>query len=251
MKSLDDPKIIGIIPARYASVRFPGKMLADIKGKSLIQRTYENAKRVNIFQNLVVATDDKRIFDHVTGFGGQCVMSSTDCRSGTDRLAEVIKTYPEFSDSEIVVNIQGDEPLLNPEIIEKAAQLLIEDLSVQVTTAAVKISNKKEALDRSNVKCVIDLNGNALYFSRALIPEGLNQNWSTESPCFKHLGLYCFRKNFLLQYAKLEPTPLQIMEDLEQLKILENGYKMKVFVGDCDSIGVDTPEDIKKIEAKL
>lgn len=244
-------KTVGMIPARFGSTRFPGKPLAIIAGKTLIQRTYENAKRCRLLDDVVVATDDNRIFDHVVGFGGKAVMTPPECPTGTERLAEAVRDNEQFSDYAAVINIQGDEPLLEPEVIGSVIEKLLEDETAVMSTAAAKISSKEEAENYSVVKCVIDQNGKALYFSRTLIPNGHGGEWQKDVTYYKHLGIYGYRRDFLMHYADLEPTPLQLAEDLEQLKVLENGYRIKVAIVESSSIGVDRPEDVKQIEQLL
>lgn len=246
------PSIIGIIPARYASTRFPGKMLAPILGKSLIQRTYENAKRYKDFKELIVLTDDERIYSHVTSFGGKALMTSASCQTGTDRIVEALLKYPELQEHDYVVNIQGDEPLLDMRVIRETLELLMEDPEAAMATAVVRIKSQEEALSPSCVKCVMDLKGNALYFSRSLIPYNRETSFDFTS-YYRHLGLYCFRGDFLLQYKNLCPTPLQMIEDLEQLKVLEHGFRIKVAtVSDTASTPhVDLPSDIERVEKML
>lgn len=164
--------IIGIIPARYASQRFPGKPLAKILGKTLIQRTYENAKQCSVLERIVVATDDQRIFDHVADFGGEVVMTSVDCPTGSDRLVDALAKNPSLDKADIVINIQGDEPLVDPAILEKLAKALFEDSKAVVSTPIMRLRSEEEAYNPSVVKCVIDEKGHALYFSRGLIPAG-------------------------------------------------------------------------------
>jgi 3-deoxy-manno-octulosonate cytidylyltransferase (CMP-KDO synthetase) len=242
-------RIIGMIPARYGSTRFPGKPLALIAGKSLIQRTYENAKQCALLDDLIIATDDMRIFEHVSQFGGKAVMTSPDCPNGTERLAEAIRMHA--ADVDIVVNIQGDEPCMEREVIEKVVDLLDQDELAVMSTAVIKIQSEDDAYNRSVNKCVIDQNNNALYFSRSLIPGGHSGKWRSDITYYKHLGIYCYRRDFLLHYAELAPTPLQQAEDLEQLKVLEHGFRIKAAVVESRSIGVDTPDDIKKIERMI
>lgn len=242
-------KIIGMIPARYGSTRFPGKPLSLISGKSLIQRTYENAQRCSFLDGVVVATDDERIFNHVKDFGGEAVMTSVDCPTGTERLAQAI--HANFKDVDIVINIQGDEPLLEPEVIQKVGEILLNDPVAVMSTAVVKIDNEEDAYSRSVNKCIMDTNSNALYFSRSLLPGGHSGKWDPNQTYYKHLGIYGYRRDFLFHYAELSPTPLQLAEDLEQLKVLEHGFRIKVAVVDSVSIGVDTPEDISKVERML
>jgi len=244
-------KIIGIIPARYGSTRFPGKPLAKIQGKTLIQRTYENARKCQSLDELAVATDDQSIYDHVTSFGGKAIMTSPECPTGSDRLVAAIENTPGFQEAAIVVNIQGDEPCLEPQVIDQVINALQNDSEAVMSTAIVKLTSEEEVLNPSVIKCVIDLKGHALYFSRALIPAGKTLKFRREANYYKHLGIYAYRREFLMHYAELSPTPLQLAEDLEQLKVLEHGYRIKTALVESSSIGVDHPEDIKKIEQLL
>jgi 3-deoxy-manno-octulosonate cytidylyltransferase (CMP-KDO synthetase) len=241
-------KVLGIIPARFASTRLPGKLLLPILGKTLLQRTFENAKQATIVDQLLVATDDQRIFDHVKQFGGQPIMTSINCPTGTDRLAEVLQKYPELLKAEAVVNIQGDEPCVDPQAIEAAVKLLLNDPQASMATLITPLTNEEEALSSSVVKCVKDQQNNALYFSRSLIPSNKKHLFNPQGSYYRHIGLYVFRPAFLLHYQTLPPTPLQLEEDLEQLKVLENGYRIKVAVTEKCGIGVDTHEDLNKIE---
>lgn len=244
-------KTLGMIPARFGSTRFPGKPLAIIAGKTLIQRTFENARRCQLLDELVVATDDNRIYDHVVEFGGKAVMTPPECPTGTERLADAVRNNKQFYDYEAIINIQGDEPLLEPEVITSVIEKLLEDETAAMSTAAVKIFSKEEAKNYSVVKCVLDQNRKALYFSRTLIPNGHGGEWQSDVTYYKHLGIYGYRRDFLMHYADLQPTPLQLAEDLEQLKVLENGYCIKVALVESASIGVDRPEDVKQIEQLL
>lgn len=241
-------KVIGIIPSRFGSSRFPGKPLAQILDKSLIQRTYENALRATHLHSVIVATDDQRIFDHVQSFGGKVVMTSDACATGTDRLAEVIRNDPSLHDADIIVNIQGDEPTIDPHVIEAVALALEEDPQASMSTAIVKMTNAENALNPHTVKCVIDCHGYALYFSRSLIPGGRLLSFIAETTYYKHLGIYGYRREFLLHYSELQPTPLQLAEDLEQLKVLEHGFRIKTVIVQSECMDVNTPEDIKKVE---
>jgi 3-deoxy-manno-octulosonate cytidylyltransferase (CMP-KDO synthetase) len=243
--------ILGIIPARYGSTRFPGKPLVPIAGKTLLQRTYENARQASVLDALIIATDDRRIFNHVQEFGGQAVMTSSDCLTGTDRLAEVLELYPEWQQASIIVNIQGDEPYLDRKAIHQVVHLLLSDEQAVMSTVVTPLILQEDALNPSVVKCVMDQNQNALYFSRHLIPANKQMVYLDNYPYFQHLGLYAYRPSFLLIYRKLTPTPLQLTEDLEQLKVLEHGYRIKVACVDQKSPGVDTPEDVNKIEQWL
>lgn len=240
-------QIIGIIPARYQSSRFPGKPLADILGKSLIRRTYENARRCKLLTELVVATDDQRIFNHVAGFGGEVFMTSPTCRTGTDRIAELVRRC--FVDADLIVNIQGDEPCVDPEVISALINVLLTVPKSLVATAVVPISNPRDIFSPSVVKCVFDeISKRSLYFSRSPIPFPRK----TEPEYYRHMGIYAYRKEFLLKLTDLPDTSLQQIEDLEQLKILEYGYPLHVCViQDDNSIGVDTPDDLKRVENYL
>jgi 3-deoxy-manno-octulosonate cytidylyltransferase (CMP-KDO synthetase) len=239
-------KIIGIIPARYQAKRFPGKVLADIFGKPLIQRVYEQAKKAELLDDLLVATDNEEIFKVVKSFKGKAIMTSSNLRSGTDRLAEAARGL----DGDIFVNIQGDEPLISPEVITKVAQELIKDKAIHIATAARRIITEEEFYNPNVVKVVLDNNGFALYFSRAQIPYVSHWLELKTLPfiLYKHIGLYAYRREFLLDFIQMEQGPLEKIEDLEQLRALENGYKIKVVITECDSIGVDTREDLEKVK---
>lgn len=243
--------ILGIIPARYASTRLPGKLLLPIQGKTLLQRTFENASQVKLLDKLLIATDDTRIYDHVMTFGGHPVMTSPACNNGTDRLAEVLTAHPEWLGASAIVNIQGDEPLLPPEAIVQAINLLLDDPQASIATLITPLRTEEEANNPSIVKCVKDQQNNALYFSRSLVPSNKNGRFCSASNYYRHIGLYVYRPTFLLHYQTLLSTPLQIEEDLEQLKALEHGYRIKVAVTENAGIGIDTPEDLNKIERWL
>ncbi len=236
-------KVIVVIPARFASTRLLGKPLADIAGKPMIQRVYEQAKKMKTAERVIVATDDEKIVSAVAGFGGDAMMTSPDHQSGTDRIAEVARNLSEY---DIVVNIQGDEPFINPGAVDNAIKALIDDTSLKVSTLCVPIK-ADEAAD-PNVTCVVrDLAGFALYFSKLPIPNDRDGD-SKERPLYKHLGTYVFRREFLLYYAGLERTPLEKCEKLEQLRILEHGEKILCIETGHDSIGVDSPEDLERAE---
>ena len=235
-------KIIGIIPARYGSTRFPGKALADIGGKPMIQRVWESASKSKLINELYTATDDKRIFDAVGKFWGKAVMTSAKHKSGSDRIGEVVKNIK----CDIVVNIQGDEPFINPLNIDKAIKSLITDKSIQVSTLCTKIKNKGEIDNPNVVKVVSDKEGFALYFSRHAIP--FNRNNTKSVSYYKHIGLYVYRKDYLMKFIKMKPSKLELAEKLEQLRILENGERIKVVVTNVESITVDTENDLKKIK---
>lgn len=245
------PRIIGIIPARYASGRFPAKMLAMISGKTLIQRSYENALRCSGLSMLAIATDHPEIYEHAKSFGAHVIMTSVECPTGSDRLAEALRNYREFDGADIILCIQGDEPCVEPEVFENIAELLVKDPQAVMATAVTPIKNPEDAAKPGIVKCVIDNHQNALYFSRALIPAGHTQQYRPEITYYRHIGIYGYRRDFLLRYGTLPKTPLQIAEDLEQLKVLENGFRIKTAIVDDTGIGVDWPEDAKRVEEWL
>jgi 3-deoxy-manno-octulosonate cytidylyltransferase (CMP-KDO synthetase) len=244
-------KAIGVIPARYVSKRFPGKALASLLGKPIIQHTYERAKGAKSLDYLVVATDDDRIYDCVRSFGGNALMTSAGHPTGTDRIAEVVSDI----DCETVVNIQGDEPLLKPEVVDSLVESLSLDKQLNMSTAACSIESPEELRDTNIVKVVTDNSGFALYFSRAPIPYSLNNLSREASRIFsansyrplKHIGVYAYRKDFLLRFAKLPQTPLETQEHLEQLRALENGEKIRVTLCDYHPVAINLPEDISKV----
>lgn len=235
-------KIACIIPARYESTRLPGKPLRLIHGKTLIRRVYERAVQASVPDAVLVATDHPDIEKEVRSFGGQPVMTSPDCPTGTDRLAEVIRQYPEY---DIIVNVQGDEPLIDPDVIDRLARCLAEHSGLDMATAATPLK-EEEYEDASSVKVVVNRKGEALYFSRSLIPYP-RHNFA--SPPLKHVGIYAYRRDFLAAYAEMEQTPLEKTESLEQLRALEMGYKIGVILEETADIGIDTEEDLKRAEA--
>lgn len=234
-------KVIGIIPARYGSTRFPGKALANINGKPMIQWCYESSLKSKLINKLIVATDDKRIFDAVKKFGGEVVMTSKKHRSGTDRIAEAAKKFK----CDIVVNVQGDEPFIDYKTIDKAIDALKKDKNAQVSTVAKKINDKKEINNPNTVKVVFDDDFNALYFSRSVIP--FDRDGNGKASYYRHYGLYIYRKDYLMKLTKLPESRLEKIEKLEQLRILENGGKIKIVLTNRDSVSIDTPEDLKKV----
>ena len=239
--------VVGVIPARWQSSRFPGKPLVNILGKSLIQRTYENAARCKKLDRLVIATDDGRIFEHAQGFGAEVCMTSLSCLTGTDRSWEVVERS--FPEAEIVVNIQGDEPCLDPEVVDQLVIQLLNTPEAVMTTPVSPIADLQKALLPNIVKCVFDCHGRALYFSRSPIPFA---HKSEQAPqYYRHIGVYCFRREALRRYVMLGRTPLQECEDLEQLKMLENGLPIHVCMVDDQAAGVDTPADLKMVERLL
>ncbi|TRX54357.1 3-deoxy-manno-octulosonate cytidylyltransferase [Fulvivirga sp. M361] len=239
-------RIIGIIPARYHSTRFPAKALADIGGKSMIQRVYEQARQATKLDRVVVATDHQDILDAVERFGGDVVMTDAKHPSGTDRCHEALSKQSDPFD--YVINVQGDEPFISPKQIDLLASLL--EGTVQLATLAKKIDDPLEISDPNVVKVVFAKNGNALLFSRASIPYVRNtekSNWINHQDFHKHIGIYAYRADILHQITRLLPSSLEKSESLEQLRWLENGYQIKVAETDFPSIGIDTPEDLKKI----
>ena len=240
-------RTVVIIPARYASTRLPGKALADICGKPMIQHVYERASRAKLVERVLVATDDQRIVDAVHAFGGDAVMTSRECRSGTDRIAEVVRT---LSGVDIVVNVQGDEPLIPPSMIDAAITPLWDDPMILVGTLVRRIRNIEDLLDPAVPKVALDNAKRCLYFSRSPIPyvRDVPTEASLEHHLFyRHIGLYVFRRSFLLRFAALEQTPLERAEQLEQLRILEHGYSIHAAITEEESLAVDTPADLERI----
>ncbi len=244
------PSVIAIIPARYASHRFPGKPLAKIAGKPMIQHVVERAKATSLLAKVVVATDDQRIADCVTSFGGEYVMTRGDHVSGSDRLAEAAQLL-DISEHDVVVNIQGDQPLFPPAVIEQVAQPLLQDHALPMSTLVYKIVRPEEIDDPNHVKTVFDREMNALYFSRSPIPFHRNPDDKRLPSYYKHLGFYAYRKGFLLSFVALPEGEWEHFEKLEQLRALEYGYTIRVSITEYDSIEVDTPEDLARVEAGL
>ena len=240
-------KIIGIIPARYASTRFPAKPLVDIAGKSMIERVYLQAKKSKTLTDVVVATDDERIVLHVKSFGGKVVMTSEMHQSGTDRCFEAVNTF--CPDADLVINIQGDEPFIQPEQIDLVASCF-RSADTQIATL-VKIIKTEEELFNVNIpKVVLNAQKEAMLFSRQTIPAirgKEQQEWLKNFTFYKHIGIYAYRTSILNEIARLKPSSLELAESLEQLRWLENGYKIKVELTDFESVAVDTPEDLKKL----
>lgn len=234
-------KSICVIPARYSSTRLPGKPLKDICGKPMICRVWERANQAKSVSEVIVATDDDRILQAVEKNHGRAMMTRADHKTGTDRLAEVAEKFP---DAEVVVNVQGDEPLIEPSLIDELIAEFVKDKNLQMATVATELLDAEEMHNPNNVKVVLDKNNDALYFSRSLIPYPRNVD---KSKVFKHIGIYAYRRNFLLDYAKMEPTPLEQSESLEQLRALENGFKIRVIKSSCRFVGVDTEEDLKLV----
>ncbi|KAF5728031.1 Nucleotide-diphospho-sugar transferases superfamily protein isoform 1 [Tripterygium wilfordii] len=241
-------RVVGIIPARFASSRFQGKPLVEILGKPMIQRTWERSKLATTLDHVVVATDDEKIAECCRGFGADVVMTSESCRNGTERCNEALQKLEKKYD--IVVNIQGDEPLIEPEIIDGVVKALQAAPDAVFSTAVTSLK-PEDAFDPNRVKCVVDNRGYAIYFSRGLIPYNKSAQVNPDFPYLLHLGIQSYDSKFLRIYPDLQPTPLQLEEDLEQLKVLENGYRMKVIKVDHEAHGVDIPEDVEKMEALM
>ncbi len=243
-------KFIGIIPARYASTRFPGKPLAVLGGKTVIQRVYEQVS--SVLDDVYVATDDDRIYNHVTEFGGKVVMTSPDHKSGTDRIEEAATKIG--GNFDVIVNIQGDEPFITRQQIETVCACF-DDENTQIATLAKPFGSDINAIDNPNSpKLVMDVNNYALYFSRSVIPfiRGKEHDtWAGEFPFLKHIGVYAYRREILRQVTQLPQSPLEKAESLEQLRWLQNGYKIKVGLTDVETVGIDTPEDLQRAEEFL
>ena len=235
-------KIGCVIPARFGSTRLPGKPLADIAGKPMIQRVYErvtNAKKPEVF---IVAADDQRVYDAVQSFGGTVVMTDANHPTGTDRLAEVVQQY---TDLDVIINVQGDEPMIDANLIDQLAELFESDDALQMATVATPLL-EEEYDEPSAVKVILNKRNDAMYFSRSLIPYPRHDFVNTP---LKHIGIYAYRRQFLLDYAKMEPTAAEQTESLEQLRALENGFAIRVITTDKRFVGVDTPEDLARVNA--
>ena len=235
-------KIGCVIPARFGSTRLPGKPLADIAGKPMIQRVYErvtNAKKPEVF---IVATDDQRVYDAVQSFGGTVIMTDANHPTGTDRLAEVAQQY---TDLDVIINVQGDEPMIDANLIDQLAELFESDDALQMATVATPLL-EEEYDEPSAVKVILNKRNDAMYFSRSLIPYPRHDFVNTP---LKHIGIYAYRRQFLLDYAKMEPTAAEQTESLEQLRALENGFAIRVITTDKRFVGVDTPEDLARVNA--
>lgn len=238
--------ILAVIPARFASTRFPGKPLVEIGGKTMIQRTCEQVKKCRRVEKLVVATDDKRIFKHVQSLGYEVQMTDPQHPSGTDRCAEVVRKFPA---AKFVLNVQGDEPFIQPEQIDLLAETLILGKE-KIATLAKRISDAEQIFNPNVVKVAFSEKKRALFFSRHPIPfhRGLPQEeWAAAGNFFKHIGLYGFQRATLLRISKLQPSPLELAESLEQLRWLENGFSIAVGLTDLETFGIDSPADLEKI----
>jgi 3-deoxy-manno-octulosonate cytidylyltransferase (CMP-KDO synthetase) len=239
--------IVIVIPARYGSTRLPGKPLVPIAGTSMIRRVYERAKLSKMATHVIVATDDDRIIKAVQAFGGEARMTRTEHRTGTERVAEVAA----HSDGQIFVNVQGDEPLLNPEVVDTAINAILQEPAAQIATVATPIKVPGDIMDPNICKTVLDFDDNALYFSRAPIPWVRDTAGKVQARHLKHLGLYVFQRDALLEYPTLPQGTLEKIEQLEQLRWLENGWKIRVAEVEHDSVSVDVPEDVARVESLL
>jgi 3-deoxy-manno-octulosonate cytidylyltransferase (CMP-KDO synthetase) len=256
---LTNGKILAVIPARWGSTRFPGKPIADILGKPMVQWVSEQALKADLINEVIIATDDKRIYDVVLGFGGKAVMTSPNHQSGTDRVAEIVRNV----ECDIVVNVQGDEPLIPSENIDLVIKPLLNSEDISVSTLMIAIHSLPEMLDPNICKVVVDNAGHALYFTRAPIPYNRDYSCMDKSTLaneassnqtdfgYKHIGVYAYRKSFLLKFLNMKITRLENMEKLEQLRILENGYSIQVVETKQNSIGVDQPKDIAKVIKRM
>ncbi|MBM4160931.1 MAG: 3-deoxy-manno-octulosonate cytidylyltransferase [Ignavibacteria bacterium] len=245
------PHVVGVIPARYASQRLPGKPLVDLLGKPMIQRVYEQSVKATLLDQVIVATDDRRIADAVRSFGGEAVMTSADITSGSDRVAAVARQ----AQGDVFVNVQGDEPLIAPEMIDEAIRVVLDDRNAGIGTLAKKIESPEDLVNPSVVKVVFGTDSYALYFSRSPIPfvrDVIDRaRWLDHQSFFKHIGIYVFRRESILQYGQLPESSLERAERLEQLRILEYGFRIKVGFTRYDSIPVDTERDVERILSML
>jgi len=244
---VDAARVVIVIPARYGSTRLPGKPLVDLAGKPMIQRVFEQAKKAKTAGRVIVATDDERIIKVVEGFGGEARMTRPDHRTGTERIAEVAA----HTEGEIFVNVQGDEPLLDPVAVDTAVNALREEPAAAIATVAVLIRTPGDIMDPNVVKTVLDFEDNALYFSRAPIPWVRDSAAKIHARHLKHLGLYVFQREALLEYPTLPQGELERIEQLEQLRWMENGWKIRVAEVEHDAVSVDVPEDVKRVEELL
>jgi 3-deoxy-manno-octulosonate cytidylyltransferase (CMP-KDO synthetase) len=244
-------QVVAVIPARYASERLPAKPLADICGKPMVQHVYERAARAATVQRVIVATDDERIADVVRSFGGEVRLTPVECASGSDRIALVAH---DLEGTELIVNVQGDEPLIPADMIDQTVRLVLGDPTLEVGTVVRKVTDPADLTNPAVVKVVLDRRGRCLYFSRSPIPHVRGteaRRWAEQTACYKHFGLYVFRRAFLLAYAAMAPTPLEQAEKLEQLRILEHGYGIGAVITEHESVPVDTPQDLERVRALM
>ena len=233
-------KFLGVIPSRYASTRLEGKPLKDICGHTMVEWVYKRALKSKL-DGVVVATDDERIVDQVKSFGGNVILTRKDHINGTSRIAEVCETYTDY---DVIVNIQGDEPLIEPDMINSIIDSFVEDNTIPMSTLKYKLTDMAEIENPNAVKVVTDKNDFAIYFSRSVIPYPRNLNMDNY---YKHVGIYGYKRDFVMEYAKMASTPLELSESLEQLRVLENGYKIKVLETPYKIIGVDTQEELERV----
>lgn len=239
-------KILGIIPSRLASTRFPEKPLVDINGKTMVQRVYEQAKKSKLLSDVVIATDHEKIYNHALSFGGKVMMTSSSHQSGTDRCAEIAEKVS--TEYDFIINIQGDEPFIHPEQIDELASVF--DANTELATLFIKSTNDEEVFSPNSIKLVFDKNFNAIYFSRNTIPFVRNSekdNWTKKNVFFRHIGMYGYRIDVLQKVAKLPQSHLELMESLEQLRWIENGYKIKLKETLYESVSIDVPDDLNKL----
>lgn len=247
MVNSQSPNVLAVIPARHASSRLPGKPLVSIAGRPMIQRVVERVRRSQLVSRVVVATDEPPIKNAVEAFGGEAILTRRDHRTGSDRVAEVAAHLA----ADIYVNVQGDEPLIDPGTVDAVVAAILEDESVQVATPCAAIAHPDDIMDPNVVKVVRDFDGNALYFSRAPVPWVRDTGESVAARHFKHLGLYAFRRDALVEFPTLPPGELERIEQLEQLRWLENGFRIRVVETDYDAVSVDVPADIERVEKLL
>lgn len=241
--------VLGIIPARYGSSRFPGKPLLELKGKTMIQRVYEGASHSKMITTLVVATDDQRIFDEVIRFGGNVVMTGSEHVSGTDRCGEVLEKY---KDIDVAINIQGDEPLIDFRQLDTLLQVF-EKQEIQIATLGIKTNSMEDILNPNRIKIVVDKNDKALYFSRSPIPNFVNYSKDPLDfyPFLRHIGVYAYRATILKELTQLLPTDLEKIESLEQLRWLFHGYSIHVAYTNIETPNIDSPEDVESVLSKI
>lgn len=237
---------IGVIPARYSSTRFAGKVMADLCGRPMIQHVWQQAKKARLLDDVIIACDDERIFNVASEFGAHCVMTAKGHLSGSDRITEVVSPL----DVKVIVNIQADEPLIRPIMIDSLVDALLRDSAINMATMMKKITDQQEINNPHIVKVIVDKNGYALYFSRAAIPHRA-ENSQVQPVYYKHIGLYAYTKDFLFTYKNIPPSPLENAERLEQLRVLEEGIRIKVLETEFDTIGVDTPQDLQRVHQAL
>jgi len=241
---MSDLKVVAVIPARYSSTRLPGKPLVSLAGRPMIQYVVERARQAQTVERVIVATDDQRIVDAVRGFDGEAMMTRGDHRTGTERVAEVAAR----EEGDVFVNVQGDEPLIDPVSIDTAVGALLEEPAAQIATVATPVRHAGDIMDPNVVKTVLDFDGNALYFSRAPIPWVRDTQAKVHVKYWKHLGLYVFQREALLEYPTLPLGELERVEQLEQLRWMENGWKIRVAEVAHDAVSVDVPEDVARVE---